>query len=287
MGCSNYENLFSGYIDGELAREDREAIRFHLNGCHRCLTKLEDMQRTVQAVQGLTALKLRQGFNDSLQQRLHQEVTNELYTKPFWSRWTETFDDLYRFACQRPVQVVFATSMLLTMIFGAMTWKNIGQHIMQPTTPIARFDLPTPIEPEPAVGQIMAPLPVESEPASYMVLMALRPSEMRTTVIIPALTISDLVSDLDFEVLGMLPSIETAASGMDIPTLSYAERPNELSVQPVNHAGRRVPSMNDRSSGLYNSFVPGLRSPSVNLQQQSQRYILPSVPSKRITRVIF
>lgn len=138
MHCSDYEPLFSRYIDGDLEREQSELFRFHLKGCPRCRAILDDMQRTVSAVQALTRVTPRPEFEEALRHRLRQEMTQDLYTRPVWTRWADVVAELSRFGLQRPMQVVFALSMLLTIGIGVLIFRNGAPSISISRTPDAR-----------------------------------------------------------------------------------------------------------------------------------------------------
>lgn len=285
MRCGNFEQLFSRYIDSDLPREESEALRFHLNGCYRCLTKLEDMQRTIQAVRGLTRITPKAEFDAVLQQKLHREITEHLYSPSWRSRWADAFDESYRFISQRTVQAAFAASLLLTLMIGGLDWIN-------PEHKVDRLALHIPIPPSVELGieasHLMAPLPIETEPASFMVPMLSYNAEPRLISETQLMMNSDTIPDPERKVVLPLPSGELAPthtlsviSSTNISnSLSEDNRKSEsVTISPFNQTGRMRPTTN--------AYVSGFGTTPVGQQQRSQRYILPTIPSKRITRASF
>lgn len=44
--CARVEGLLSALVDGELAEDEREAVRTHLRGCERCAAAVADLRGT-------------------------------------------------------------------------------------------------------------------------------------------------------------------------------------------------------------------------------------------------
>lgn len=132
MQCRDFEPFFSQYIDGELERNRSESIRFHLSGCPRCRLILEEMQQAVNAVQGLPRLAPRPEFAEALRQRLHQEITQDLYQRPGWPRWAEGLTEFWWAGLQRSPQI--AVAFILVVAVG------VGMFIFQSGPPAGRVN---------------------------------------------------------------------------------------------------------------------------------------------------
>ena len=293
MRCQNYESLFSQYIDCELPLEERDALRFHINGCPRCQQKLEDMQNAVFAMHKLNSLTPRPEFDATLKSNLKSEVTNELYGKSIWPRWVEAFEDLYRFGRQRTVQAVFTVSLLLTVAVGLSFSLNQGSTALVET---ARLSLPELIEPELAAMQLTMPVPLENAKlAPVMTLVtALAWGSAPVKPSSNSVMLSNIVPEFNVETLLPLPSGElnlaNFETGSKMRTASLGDRPSGFSLNPFSGNNRVLTSANalSRSGFIHAGSQTQLRAISALKLLGGQRYILPSVPSKkRITRVSF
>ncbi len=70
--CNNYEELFSSYIDGELALSAQKDLEAHLDGCPGCRETVGRMQTIRQSMTNLSALTVSADFDHKLHQRISQ-----------------------------------------------------------------------------------------------------------------------------------------------------------------------------------------------------------------------
>ena len=172
MNCSGYERQMSDYIDGLLSRANEDAIRFHLNGCPRCRLKKEDMESSIRAVKSLPPVSPQPEFAFQLSSLLTKEMTRELYAASWWRRVSEAYAELGELSRQRPVQLVFATSLILTIsVIGGFAGL-VALPERSDSVPISDMTvaLPTPFEPELAPPDPVSPFPLESELAPHMAI---------------------------------------------------------------------------------------------------------------------
>ena len=289
MRCQNYESLFSKYIDCELPLDERDTLRFHLNGCPRCQQKLEDMQNAVFAMHKLDSLTPRPEFDATLKRNLKAEATAELYGKSIWPRWAEAFEDLYRFGCQGTVQAVFTASLLMTVAIGLLLSHNPGSLGFVET---ARVSLPQMIEPELAATQVTVPLPVQNANLAPMMASAPVPSTIQRSG--NSVTLSNIVPEFNIGTLLPLPpgelNLTNFESGQQLRAFGLGDQPGGFSLNPFSINNRVLTSANALSrNGFFHAGsqtqLRGVGAPNLS---GGRRYILPSVPSKkRITCVSF
>ena len=170
MNCSGYERQMSDYLDGQLSKAAEDELRFHLNGCARCRLKIEDMESSIRAVKSLPSVSPRQKFDHQLSGLLNREIAREIYAASWWTRVTAAFADLGELSRQRPVQLVFATSLILTIagIGGFAELAAPPERADSSQAPPMAFALPEPFEPELAPPDPVSPIPLERESGPRM-----------------------------------------------------------------------------------------------------------------------
>lgn len=224
MNCSGYERQMSDYLDGQLSKAAEDELRFHLNGCPRCRLRIQDMESAMRAVKSLPAVSPRPMFEQQLGNLLNREVARELYASSWFSRVSAAFSELGELSRQRPVQLVFATSLILTItVIGGFAEvagpkessdSSAGSSIV--------FSLPTPIEPELAPPDSVSPFPLERELAPHMAIEPAMNTVQATNSPTPAAT--------------RLPYTTNGITG---------DRPGILTVrtmEPMTHGIRFVPA---------------------------------------------
>lgn len=164
MTCNHYEKQYSDYLDGLLDQESGDEIRFHLNGCARCQTKVGDMERSISALRGLPTVATRPEFDQVLKSRLHTARTQALYAVPFWVSIKEFLSEVALFTRHRTVQMVFTTSLLLTIF----VISGLSSYREEPRS--ANLAIPAFIDQELAAWDIISPIPYESELAPEMAI---------------------------------------------------------------------------------------------------------------------
>ncbi len=192
MNCSGYERQMSDYLDGQLSKADEDELRFHLNGCPRCRLKIEDMESSIRAVKSLPSVSPGLKFEQQLSNLLTREITRELYAGPWWRRVSTAVAELGELSRQRPVQLVFATSLVLTItVIGgyAELAKPPERSGATPASPMA-FSVPTPFEPELAPPDPVSPFPFERELAPHMAATTARNRQQSTDLPTPQATTS-------------------------------------------------------------------------------------------------
>ncbi len=172
MNCSGYEQQMSEYLDGLLSKANEDAIRFHLNGCPRCRLKIEDMESSIRAVKSLPSVSPQPGFAFQLSSQLTNEMTRDMYAASWWRRVSEAYAELGELSRQRPVQLVFATSLILTITViggfaGLVAPPERSESVPVPGLTVA---LPTPFEPELAPLDRISPFPLERELVPHMAI---------------------------------------------------------------------------------------------------------------------
>lgn len=190
MDCSGYERQMSDYLDGELSKATEDELRFHLNGCPRCRLRIKDMESAVRAVKSLPAVSPRPMFEQQLGNLLNREVARELYASSWLKRVSAAFSELGELSRQRPVQLVFATSLILTItVIGGFTFvAGPTESSDSSAGPSMAFSLPTPIEPELAPPDPVSPYPLERELAPHMAVNPPMNTEQATNPPTPAAT---------------------------------------------------------------------------------------------------
>lgn len=168
MKCAYFENRFSDYIDGELDHEERDALRFHLSGCEHCRIKIEDMERTVQAVRGLASVHPGPQFDQVLRNLLEQERVREVYRQPVWTRLHGAMGGVMLFTRSRSVALAIAASLIVTIGLANALFVNRNT----PALSVAMLDyfVPSPVEPTPAPWGIITPKSIEPELAPMVLL---------------------------------------------------------------------------------------------------------------------
>ena len=251
------------------------------------------MHNAVFAMHKLNSLTPGPEFDATLKRNLKAEVTNELYGKSIWPRWVEAFEDLYRFGRQGTVQMVFTASLLLTVVVGLSSYHNQGSPVLVET---ARLSLPELIEPELVAMQLTVPVPVEN--ANLAPAMALTTASAWDSAPVKpfsnSVTLSNIVPEFNIETLLPLPSGElnltNFETGSKIRTAGLSDRPSEFSFNPFSGNNRVLTSGNalSRRGFIHAGSQTQLRAVSALKLLGGQRYILPSVPSKkRSARVSF
>jgi hypothetical protein len=283
VNCNNYESFFSSYLDGELDQEARDALRFHLNGCFRCRTKLNDMERTVSVMHGLASARPGPHFDQVLRSRLHEERTREVYTRPFWARVNDAAAEMRDFSRNRSVQFVFAASLLLTVgVLGTLSWKQPSLASRSMATAV--LFAPTPVEPAPASWHLIAPLPVDPQPA-------------------PPMAIAASVQREDHEAVRPIPVLMGAGETVERPERSPAKNiitirtmEPQASLVSQGNAGTELrtapltgqPADRDLYSQPSSSaFDLGIASAGGNRTAGTQQFWVPPASKRRITRISF
>ena len=190
MNCSGYERLMSDYLDGELSKATEDKLRFHLNGCPRCRLRMQDMERAVQTVKRLPAVAPRPTFDQQLRNLLNREVTRELYASSWWIRVSEAFSELGELSRQRPVQLVFTASLILTVavIGGFAEMAGPSDRSGSSDGPVTAIALPTPFEPEIAPPDPVSSFPLERALAPHLATRPATETEQASNPTTPAAT---------------------------------------------------------------------------------------------------
>ncbi|MXZ76372.1 MAG: hypothetical protein F4207_08785 [Gemmatimonadetes bacterium] len=190
MNCSGYERQMSDYLDGQLSKATEDELRFHLNGCPRCRLRIQEMESAMRAVKSLPAVSPRPMFEQQLGNLLSREVARELYASSWLRRVSAAVSELGELSRQRPVQLVFATSLILTITviggFAEVTGPTERSDSSAGTA--MAFSLPTPIEPELAPPDPISPFPLDRELAPHMAIEPAMNTEQATIPPTPAAT---------------------------------------------------------------------------------------------------
>ena len=190
MNCSGYERQMSDYLDGKLSRAKEDALRFHMNGCPRCRLKIKDMESAIRAVKSLAPVTHRPDFDYRLSNLLTKEIAREMYAASWWRRVSAAFADLGELSRQRPVQLVFATSLILTITviggFAGLTGP-LERSGSSPGDSMA-LTLPTPFEPELAPPDPISPLSLDRAFAPHLAAKPVPNAEQATNFPSPAAT---------------------------------------------------------------------------------------------------
>ncbi len=208
MNCSGYERQMSDYLDGRLAKSSEDALRFHLNGCPRCRLKIEDMQSAIRAVKSLPSASPQPEFDYQLSRLLTKEFARELYAASWWRRVSETLSELGELSRQRPVQLVFATSLVLTItvIGGFAGLVAPPDRPGSSTNASMAVSLPTPFEPELAPPAPISPFPQERGLTSPLATEQVPNAEQATNLPSPAATSLSLTT---YRIPGDSPGVMT------------------------------------------------------------------------------
>lgn len=239
MNCSGYERQMSDYLDGRLSRANEDALRFHMNGCPRCRLKIKDMESAIRSVKSLPPVTPPPEFDYQLSSLLTKEIARELYAASWWRRVSKAFSELGELSRQRPVQLVFATSLILTITViggfaGLVTPPDRPDSSPGATVAVS---LPTPFEPELAPPDPISPFPRGRAFAPHLAIEPAPNAEQVTSPLSPA-----------------------AASLSYITSRIRGDRPGVMTVQtmePTTHGIRSV------SSGTGMPLDPSLFTESV------------------------
>lgn len=190
MNCSGYERQMLDYLDGQLSKATEDKLRFHLNGCPRCRLRIQDMESAMRAVKSLSPVSPRPDFDHQLGNLLTREVARELYAGSWWRRVSAAFAELGELSRQRPVQLVFATSLILTIsVIGGFAELAVPPERSDSSPgPATAFSLPTPFEPEIAPPDPISPFPLERELAPHMAIDQATNTEQATNLPTPSAT---------------------------------------------------------------------------------------------------
>ena len=191
MNCSGYERHMSDYLDGQLSKATEDKLRFHLNGCPRCRLKIEDMESAIRVVKSLPAVSPQPGFEHRLGNLLNLEIARDLYAISWWRRVSGVLAELGAHSRQRPVQLVFASSLVLTIsIIGGFGGLSSPRERSDPSTsPPMALVLPTPVESElappdtitPVLSEKTFPPHLAASPAQHQIQTSMLPSSAATS----------------------------------------------------------------------------------------------------------
>ena len=276
MNCNDYEKQFSEYLDGLLDQECGDELRFHLTGCPRCQTKIGDMERSILAIRGLPSLPPRPDFEQVLRSRLHAARTRELYAVPFWASIKGSLDELTQYSRQRTVQLVFATSILVTIAV------IIGLSSFPSGSTLAILTIPTPVEHDLASWDIISPIPFESELAPAMAISMA--SHMAPPEIIPNSPVVILTNSVT-----KAPHTLTSNAFMTIPTMDSQPSPEFQTVSTIPQKMMEPGSLTNQTINLnvsrqrdMNAFMIGRMPLNMNRLQAMKRLVRPASQIKRI-----
>lgn len=73
MNCRDLREQFSAYLDGELPREEAQAISRHVEGCVECARELDDLRRTIEALADLPVIQAPEGLKTKILAQLEVE----------------------------------------------------------------------------------------------------------------------------------------------------------------------------------------------------------------------
>ncbi len=170
LNCNNYETQISDYLEGSLSKANEDAIRFHLSGCQRCSLKVEDMKASIAALKRLQAVTPEPSFATKLNKNLRKNICHEIYNSTRWGRLSIVCAGISEFSRQRSVQIVFASSLLLTI--GLTSWFGNLREFQEQTqvTPKPGIKSFLPFEPELAVPPLVIPVPLDHESLPTMTI---------------------------------------------------------------------------------------------------------------------
>ncbi len=261
MNCSGYERQMPDYLDGQLSRANEDALRFHMNGCPRCRLKIKDMESSIRAVKSLALVTPQPEFDYRLSSLLTKEVARELYAAPWLRRVSEAFSDLGELSRQRPVQLVFAASLVLTItVFGGIAGL-ISPSERPGSSPggSMALSLPTPFEPELAPPDPISPDPPDRAFARNLALKPEPNAEQATS----------------------FPS--TAASRLTFtPSRNYNDSPGVMTVQTMEPTAHGIQVV---SSGTGMPLDPSLFTESLGGDLVTDGGTAQSEPEERLLQV--
>ena len=190
MNCSGYERQMPDYLDGRLSRAKEDALRFHLNGCPRCRLKIMDMESSIRAVKSLPAVTPRPEFDYQFRSLLTKEIARELYAASWWRRVSGALAELGELSRQRPVQLVFATSLLLTItVIGGFAGLVAPPERSESSPDVSMtVSLPPPFEPELAPPEPISPFPLERGLAPHLAIESALNTGQASSIPSPAAT---------------------------------------------------------------------------------------------------
>jgi predicted anti-sigma-YlaC factor YlaD len=73
------QDLFSEYLEGELAPEEQAKVAEHLQGCEECRKELETFRHTLRSLSGLRPLPPPDNFARKVQQRIHRRSRGRFF----------------------------------------------------------------------------------------------------------------------------------------------------------------------------------------------------------------
>lgn len=85
MRCSAISKLLSSYLDGELRAKDREHIDTHLQRCHHCSKKLQELHELTSMFAQAQRYEAPAGFSTKVMAKLDK---GELKAFPLWASFT-------------------------------------------------------------------------------------------------------------------------------------------------------------------------------------------------------
>ncbi|MCD6451494.1 MAG: zf-HC2 domain-containing protein [Acidobacteria bacterium] len=75
MNCDQFEVLISGYLDGELSKEDEERLLRHLEVCPKCRNSLEELKRLKEVASKMKLTEPPKEIWDSYWERISNRIT--------------------------------------------------------------------------------------------------------------------------------------------------------------------------------------------------------------------
>ncbi len=87
MGCENYRDLISAYIDGELNETEEKELLDHLNDCPSCRKEYEELKAIVEMVGDVGEEELPENFHNEVMAKLRATAVPKKKKTP-WARYT-------------------------------------------------------------------------------------------------------------------------------------------------------------------------------------------------------
>ena len=75
MNCKQVESRLIDYLDGRLARQEREAVEFHARSCSSCEERIVGLNDVFTLLDSWNGISPSSAFNDRLEQRLEAEAS--------------------------------------------------------------------------------------------------------------------------------------------------------------------------------------------------------------------